>query len=176
MGSGNIKFRYLIRRDEIAKTQASPSHIWRMMGKLNKTVALNYQRGIGPSRVVMLLTTTGRKSGLPRLTPLQFEELDGKYYLGSARGVEADWFRNAQANPRVQCQIRDHKFDGVARAITSPEEVADLLALRLKRHPLMIGLLMRLEGLPLRFKRSDLEHFATGKAFIEIIPSAPESD
>ena len=40
---------------------------------------LLYSLGLGPiyGRLVLLLTTTGRKSGLPRVTPLQYEEVNG---------------------------------------------------------------------------------------------------
>jgi deazaflavin-dependent oxidoreductase (nitroreductase family) len=147
-----------------------PGLIWRIMQRLNQRVAHNYQLGIGPARVVMLLTTSGRKSGLPRVTPLQFEEHDGIYYLGSARGAAADWFRNIQANPRVQVQIRGRLFAGTAEAVTDAGRVADFFELRLKRHPWMIGLLMRLEGLPFRYTRQDLEHFAAQKAMVVIKP------
>jgi deazaflavin-dependent oxidoreductase (nitroreductase family) len=147
-----------------------PSLIWQIMQRLNQRVACNYQRGIGPARIVMLLTTTGRKSGLPRITPLQFEEHNGIFYLGSARGTAADWFRNIQANPRVLVQIRQRQFIGSAEAVTDTGRVADFLELRLKRHPWMIGLLMHLEGLPLRYTRQDLEHFAVDKALVVIKP------
>lgn len=53
------------------------------------------------------LTTTGRTSGLLRVTPLQFEEVAGDDYIASARGTNADWFKNIRANPRVRVQIRD---------------------------------------------------------------------
>lgn len=146
--------------------------IWRIMQRLNRRVTHNYQRGYGPTRMVMLVTTTGRKSGLPRVTPLQFEEYDGVYYLGSARGAAADWFRNIQVNSRVQVQIGERQFAGTAEAVTDAGRVADFLELRLKRHPWMIGLLMRLEGLPLRYTRQDLERFAAQKAMVMINPDA----
>ncbi|HUS79158.1 MAG TPA: nitroreductase/quinone reductase family protein [Patescibacteria group bacterium] len=38
-------------------------------------------------RMVLLLTTTGHKTGLPRVTHLQYEEVDGAYYVGSMRGT-----------------------------------------------------------------------------------------
>ena len=52
-----------------------------------------YAIGLGPiyGRLVLLLTTTGRKSGLHRVTPLQYEEIEGKIYVGAARGQKADW-------------------------------------------------------------------------------------
>ena len=148
----------------------SPGLIWRLMRGLNQRMAHNYQRGIGPGRVVLLLTTTGRKSGLPRITPLQYEEVNGRYIVGSARGASADWFRNIQANPHVWVQIQERKLAATAQAVTDIEQVAEFLALRLKRHPLMIGLLMRLEGLPWRFTPADLKRFADQKAMVVIEP------
>ena len=137
---------------------------------MNHRMARNYRRGMGPAKVVLLLTTIGRKSGAPRVTPLQYEEIDGLYYLGSARGTHADWYRNILINPQVEFQIREKKFTGSAEAVTDVGRIADFLALRLKRHPLMMGLLMRLEGLPLRFSRADLEQFAAQKALVVIRP------
>ena len=43
-------------------------------------MAANYKRGIGPTGIVLLLTTTGRKTGLPHQTPLQFEIVDSLIY------------------------------------------------------------------------------------------------
>jgi deazaflavin-dependent oxidoreductase (nitroreductase family) len=44
------------------------------------------------SGLVLLLTTTGRKSGRPRQTRLQYEKEGGVIYVASARGQQADWF------------------------------------------------------------------------------------
>jgi len=140
------------------------------MKMLNPRISQNYQKGIGPTRIVMLLTTTGRKSGLPHVTPLQYEEIDGVYYIGSARGAQADWYRNIQANPQVEIQIRQRCLHAIAEPVSDAGRIADFLALRLKRHPVFIGLLMRLEGLPLRFCRADLERFAATKSLVIIRP------
>lgn len=137
------------------------------MKSLNIRMVRNYRRGIGPTRMVLLLTTTGRKSGQPRVTPLQFEEVDGDIYIASARGQEADWFKNILANPNVHVQIGEHKYPALAEPVTDPMRIADFIELRLKRHPLMIRLIMHLfDRLPLRFKRSDLESYSTGKALV----------
>jgi deazaflavin-dependent oxidoreductase (nitroreductase family) len=153
------------------KNQSKPSgSIWRWMRRLNERITGNYQRGIGPAKVVLLLTTTGRKTGLPRVTPLQYEEQDGVYYIGSARGDQADWFRNIQACSKIEVQIKGKRFSGQAEAITDPVRIADFFELRLKRHPFMMGGLMRLEGLPRKYTRADLERFAAEKAMVIIHP------
>lgn len=49
--------------------------------------------------------TTGRRTGLPRDTPLQFEFVDGVLPVASARGTRADWFRDALADPHVRVSL-----------------------------------------------------------------------
>ena len=147
--------------------------IYHRMKALNARMVSNYRRGLGPTRVVLLLTTIGRKSGLPRITPLQFEAVNGVYYVASARGQEADWFKNILANPHVQVQIQDQQFDAIAEPITDPACVADFIQLRLRRHPLMIRLIMHLfDGLPLRFTRTDLEMFSQEKGLVILHPES----
>jgi len=145
--------------------------IYHRMKVLNTRMMANYKRGFGPTRVVMLLTTIGRKTGLPRQTPLQYEEVDGDYYIASARGPDADWFKNIRANPKIHVQIRDLEFDAVAEPVTDPVRIADFIELRLRRHPVMIRLIMHLfDGLPLRFSRTDLEKFCKEKAMVILHP------
>jgi deazaflavin-dependent oxidoreductase (nitroreductase family) len=133
-------------------------------------MAKNYARGFGPRGIVLLLSTTGRKSGLPRITPLQFEEQNGIYFVGSARGQGADWFLNILKNPEVGVQIGDLKIKATAEPITNPEQIADYLEMRLKNHPIMLRLIMLTEGLPLRYNRSDLISIAQEKAVVALNP------
>ena len=141
--------------------------IYHRMKGLNTRMMANYKRGFGPTRLVLLLTTIGRKSDLPRQTPLQYEQVDNDYYIASARGRDADWFKNICANPKVHIRIREREFDATAEAVTDPARIADFIELRLKRHPVMIRLIMVLfEGLPLRFNRADLEKFCQEKAMV----------
>jgi deazaflavin-dependent oxidoreductase (nitroreductase family) len=52
-----------------------------------------------------LLETIGRKTGLPRHTPL-CDGLEGQtFWLVSQRGRAADWVRNIEANPRVRVRV-----------------------------------------------------------------------
>jgi deazaflavin-dependent oxidoreductase (nitroreductase family) len=146
--------------------------IYHRMKNLNTRMMANYKRGFGPTRVVMILTTIGRKSGLPRQTPLQYEEVDGNYNIASARGSDADWFKNIVANPKVHVQIRDREFDAIGEPVTDPIRIADFIELRLKRHPVMIRLIMHLfDGLPLSFNRVDLEGFCKEKAMVILHPN-----
>ena len=131
-----------------------------------------YAIGLGPiyGRMVLLLTTTGRISGLPRITPLQYEEIDGEIIIGSARGINADWFKNIQADPQVKVQVRSRKFTGIGEPVTDPARIADFLEYRLRKNPRMIGFIMSREGVSKDPSREELEKHATRKAMVVIKP------
>lgn len=141
--------------------------VYRRMRRLNARLAANLRRGRGPTGTVLVLTTTGRRSGLPRDTPLQFEDVDGVLHVASARGTAADWFRNIVADPRVTVTLRGRALDAVAEPVTDPARIADFLQYRLRTRPVMVRLIMTVtERLPLRYSRADLERIAAGKALV----------
>jgi deazaflavin-dependent oxidoreductase (nitroreductase family) len=163
--------------NKISKTtNRIPDVLWRWMKPFNRRMVRKYSAQFRASDIVLLLTTIGCKSGQRRVTPLQFDELEGEYFIGSARGIEADWFRNIQANPNVEVQIQDHSFRAKAEPVTDAIRIADFLELRLKRRPRMMRVLMRLEGLPANHTRADLEAFAAGKAMVVIRPRQENTD
>jgi deazaflavin-dependent oxidoreductase (nitroreductase family) len=141
---------------------------------LRQPPRLAYAVGLGPllGRMVLLLTTTGRKSGLPRVTPLQYEEVGGLYYLGSARGQSADWFRNILANPHVEVRLKDRRFSCLARPVTDPQQIADFLQLRLARHPRMVTGILKRQGLPAHPSREQLENYASQLALVILDPAS----
>ncbi|HKZ30557.1 MAG TPA: nitroreductase/quinone reductase family protein [Acidimicrobiia bacterium] len=145
----------------------------RLLHLIKRPPRLLYGLGLGPlyGRLVLLLTTTGRISGLPRVTPLQYEEIDGAIYVASALGDRADWFRNVVADPRVEVRVRSRRLAGIAEPITDPSRVADFLELRLSRHPRMVGAIMRREGLPPHPERADFERYAARRSLVIIRPA-----
>lgn len=144
---------------------------YRFFRALNKRMIENYRLGIGPVNITLLLTTTGRKSGLPRITPVQYEEVDGLVYAGSARGEKSDWFKNIVANPRVHVQIQKREFDAIAEPVTDTKRVADFIQLRVQRHPVMLRLIMFLaDGLPFNYNRAQLEKYCENRAMVVLHP------
>ena len=133
---------------------------------------LVYAIGLGGlyGRLVLLLTTNGRKSGEPRVTPLQYEEVNGVFAVASARGALADWFRNVVADPRVEVRVRRSHFSGIAETCSDPERIADFLELRLERHPRMVGRMLHLRGVPVDPTRPDLETYASQITMVTITP------
>jgi deazaflavin-dependent oxidoreductase (nitroreductase family) len=147
--------------------------IYHRMKAFNQRMAANLQRGIGPTKMVLLLTTTGRRSGLRRVTPLQFEEIDGAVYIGSARGQEADWFKNIIANPQVHVRMYNREFDAVAEPVTDPKRVADFIEYRVKRRPVMLRLIMFFsDGLPFNYTRDQLENYCEKRAMVILRPAS----
>jgi len=146
-----------------------PRWFWRLF-RFPPCVA--YAIGLGPllGRMVLLLTTVGRRSGLPRVTPLQYEEIDGCFYVAAARGEDADWLRNLAVQPAVGLRVGSRRIQGEARIIRDPAVIADFLELRLKRHPQMIGRIMRAAGMPSNPARADLESYARGRPLVLIRP------
>jgi len=150
-----------------------PDSFWKRMKNIQRIHRIMYAIGFGQvvGNIILLLTTTGRKSGQKRITPLQYEEIDGKYCLGSARGTKADWFRNIESDNRVEVRVKNRQFEGAAEPVTDPSRVADFLETRLKRHPLMMGLLMqKIHGLPKHPSRRQLEELAASEALVVITP------
>ncbi len=147
---------------------------WQRIKHIQKLHRVMYAVGLGPvvGKLILLLTTTGRMSGLKRVTPLQYEEIDGKYYLGSARGLKADWVRNIQVNPQVEIRVKSKRFQGQAEVVTDPAHFADFVEVRLERHPRMIGLLMeKVHGLSKRPTREELEKLAESEALVIVTPT-----
>jgi deazaflavin-dependent oxidoreductase (nitroreductase family) len=68
---------------------------------------------------LVLLTTTGRRSGEPRTTPMMFHR-DGDRVLVIASNVGAaahpDWYRNLEADPHVTVEIGDENYPALAVA------------------------------------------------------------
>ncbi|HET6313871.1 MAG TPA: nitroreductase family deazaflavin-dependent oxidoreductase [Chloroflexia bacterium] len=73
---------------------------------------------------VLLLTTTGRKSGEPRTQPLNYLRYGTAYVVAasnSGRDSYPAWFLNLQSNPRASVQVRRKVVPVVARVATEEE-------------------------------------------------------
>lgn len=76
---------------------------------------------------ILLLTTTGRKSGEPRTSALIYRDWEGKQLIVASKGGAPEppaWFLNLQDNPEVQVQIKGDKFTAHARVATAEEKPA----------------------------------------------------
>ena len=73
----------------------------------------------------LILTTTGRKSGAKRLTPLIYGEQGDNYLIVASNGGAAahpDWYFNLEADPEVEVQVWGDKIPARARTATPAEK------------------------------------------------------
>jgi deazaflavin-dependent oxidoreductase (nitroreductase family) len=73
---------------------------------------------------VLLLTTTGSRSGEPRTTPLIYGRSGEEYVIvASVGGADAhpSWYVNLQADPHVEVQVLADRFSARARTATAEE-------------------------------------------------------
>jgi deazaflavin-dependent oxidoreductase (nitroreductase family) len=76
---------------------------------------------------LLLLTTTGAKSGQPRLAPLAYLTIDDKMIIiGSKAGADTnpDWVHNLRANPRAHIEVGTEAYDVIARELPPQERDA----------------------------------------------------
>lgn len=73
----------------------------------------------------LILTTTGRRSGEERSTPLIYQEHDGAYLVVASKGGADEppaWYRNLEARPEVTVQVKGDRFPARARVAATEEK------------------------------------------------------
>jgi deazaflavin-dependent oxidoreductase (nitroreductase family) len=108
-----------------------------IVAALARFPALLYKLGLGPllGRKILLLTTTGRRSGRPRTTSLSYHRIDDTIYLLSEAGTHADWYRNVAKDPSVRVQVGGRRFQAVAERVSDPQLIARVLRLFNRAYP-----------------------------------------
>jgi deazaflavin-dependent oxidoreductase (nitroreductase family) len=74
---------------------------------------------------VLILTTTGRRSGEERSTPLIYgKHADDYVVVASKGGADEDpaWYLNLSAEPEVTVQVRGDRFKAHARTASTDEK------------------------------------------------------
>ncbi|WP_432037905.1 nitroreductase family deazaflavin-dependent oxidoreductase [Streptomyces cucumeris] len=125
---------------------------------------------------MLLLTHTGRTSGLPRQTVLEVTGRDpatGAYHLASGFGPRAQWYRNVQRTPQVTIQVGSRRMSAVAQPL-GPAESGQLMAAYALRHPRLARALVRMCGLEVDgsardYYRIGLDHIP----FVRVLPDPP---
>ncbi len=76
---------------------------------------------------LLLLHTTGAKSGQPRVSPLAYLTVDGKMIIiGSYAGAPKDpaWVHNLRAHPRARIEVGTDAYDVAVRELPAGERDA----------------------------------------------------
>jgi deazaflavin-dependent oxidoreductase (nitroreductase family) len=75
-------------------------------------------------RPVLLVTTTGAKTGRPHTTPMMYLAQDGRLFVFASKGgapTNPDWYRNLVANPTVEVELGTERFEASARPLSGDE-------------------------------------------------------
>lgn len=86
----------------------------------NQTVIETFRKNGGKVQGgmnLLLLTTTGAKSGQPRIAPLAYSTDGDRYVVAASKGgapSNPDWYFNVVANPIVTIEVGDEKFQARA--------------------------------------------------------------
>lgn len=100
------------------------------LGDFNRGVVEEFRANAGKvggpfqGGTLLILHTTGAKSGAPRLSPLAYLDVDGQLLIvGSYAGAPKDpaWVHNLRANPRAHIEIGTDAYDVTARELPRDE-------------------------------------------------------
>ena len=78
----------------------------------------------GPNRLI-LLTTTGAKSGQPRTAPVAYSTDGDRLVIIASKGgapTNPDWYHNLVAHPHVTVELGTEKFQARASTIVDEQE------------------------------------------------------
>lgn len=131
------------------KRQISTSLATRVV---NPVVRWAVRHGVAPGSYA-ILETTGRRSGLPRRTPVG-HVVDGEtVWIVAEHGARAAYVHNIRSDPRVRMKLRDGWRDGTAHVLDADDPRARLRLMGLRLNALVV----RLMGTELLTVRIDLD-------------------
>ena len=108
----------------------SPSGPGYLTREFNEALITEYRRTGGQlvgeidGSSLILMTTTGAKSGNRRVTPLAFVEVEGRMLIIASKGgapTSPAWYFNIKANPAVTVEHGSETYEADAVIIDGPE-------------------------------------------------------
>jgi deazaflavin-dependent oxidoreductase (nitroreductase family) len=116
---------------QLAFSNVTEDQLRRIFKAFNRFMVLLFRLGLGSwgngtkfGGSVMVIKHTGRKTGLTRLTPVNYATVDGDIYCTAAFGRAADWYLNIITNPQVEVWLPDGRWAGIVEDVTSDEKGA----------------------------------------------------
>lgn len=125
---------------------------------LVKAPLIAWRLGLGPitGKLFLVLTTTGRKSGLPRHTMVEYHVLEASKYTPCAFGSKAQYYQNIVADPRVTIQSADGTEHALAVRVTDDDELIAVFELFKRRDPLLLEWYLKSLGIKPKVLEVDL--------------------
>lgn len=128
--------------------------------------------GLGPiiGRYIMIITHTGRKSGSPHQTAVEYHTINGMKYVPCAFGIKSQWYRNILANPRVTIQTSEGSEHMLAKRVTEDNELVSVIETILSRNPTLMN--WYLDSLGISPTRSEILANKENIIFLRFDPSS----
>lgn len=101
---------------------------------------LLYRVGLGDlvnAARILVLTTRGSKSGMPRHTPIEYRQHGSKIYVISAWGTRPHWYQNLLTHTSVTVQQGRKQFSANAQIVTNSGEALRVLHLFRRTAPVI---------------------------------------
>jgi deazaflavin-dependent oxidoreductase (nitroreductase family) len=110
-----------------------------------KAPILIWRLGLGrlAGNLFALLTQTGRISGLPRRTVVEYYSFQGIKYVPCAFGLRSDWYQNILANPEVTLQTASGSEHLKASRVTDDRELLAVYTMFKRRDPALMKWYLR---------------------------------
>ena len=120
----------------------------------------------------MVITHTGRKTGMRRQTPVNYSVVEGEVYCTAGFGPISDWYRNMMKNPKVEVWLPDGWWEGTAEEVIDPAARLPLM----RQVILESGFAGRLAGLDVRrMNDEEFDHATAGYRLIHLRRTAPRT-
>jgi deazaflavin-dependent oxidoreductase (nitroreductase family) len=120
----------------------------------------------------MVITHTGRKTGMRRQTPVNYAIVDGEVYCTAGFGHISDWYRNIMKNPQVEIWLPDGWWETTAEEVTDPQARLPLMRQVIRDS----GFAGRLAGIDAgRISDEELDRLTSGYRLIHLRRTAPRT-
>jgi deazaflavin-dependent oxidoreductase (nitroreductase family) len=123
---------------------------------------------------ILLLTTTGRRSGKPVITPVEylFHHEDDSYRIMSGWRGNTDWYKNILKCPEVSIKVNRKIYHAKAAALTDKEILAYLSEI-LRVNPEAIAIFSRWAGKQIEPSEEGLKQVCTDFPGFALKPYKP---
>ena len=114
----------------LRKQEMSEGRDWNRVRNWNEQIIEEFRTSDGrlgghfEGAPVLLLHTAGAKSGLERVNPMMYLDLEGhRYVFASAggAGTDPDWYHNLVAHPEVTVEVGTETYAAIATPVTGEE-------------------------------------------------------
>lgn len=153
------------RRESFGSSTAGERRLRSFFRLFNRFMLLMWRLGLGRwlnawpavGGRIMVISHTGRRSGLPRQTPVNYAPIGEAVYCTAGLGRRCDWYQNLMADPHVEVRLPRERWPGLAEDVSDAPD----RSLRLRQVLIASGFAAYLAGInPRRISDGELERLA----------------